>query len=302
MAKIAVELQRALRERAVTGAPGRAAGRVVASGSGWSATDVVCTSGPHDRTFEERHEAVCVALVVAGTFQYRTGSGRELLAPGALLLGNSGHCFECGHEHGTGDRCLSFAYAPDFFERVAVDAGGRAGFHLPRVPPLKALSPLAARACGGLIGGIDLSWEELAVQFAATAVRLAQGLPATLEEPAPGAVARVNHTVRAIEEQPDADWSLQSLAEKAGLSPYHFLRTFQAVTGVTPHQYVLRTRLRLSALRLVSEPTNIITVALESGFGDVSNFNRAFRSEFGISPRRYRASFGTESVHFARIR
>jgi len=51
----------------------------------------------------------------------------------------------------------------------------------------------------------------------------------------------------------------------------------------------LRTRLREAALRLASESDKILDVALDSGFGDVSNFNRAFRSEFGMSPRAFRA-------------
>ena len=40
---------------------------------------------------------------------------------------------------------------------------------------------------------------------------------------------------------------------RGGLSPYHFLRTFQRLTGVTPHQFVLRKRLREAALRLAYE-------------------------------------------------
>jgi AraC-like DNA-binding protein len=72
------------------------------------------------------------------------------------------------------------------------------------------------------------------------------------------------------------------------LSPYHFLRTFRALTGVTPHQYLLRVRLRNAALRLASDSQSILDVALECGFGDLSTFNHAFRAEFHISPRQYR--------------
>jgi AraC family transcriptional regulator len=39
---------------------------------------------------------------------------------------------------------------------------------------------------------------------------------------------------------------------------------------------------------LATEPARILDVALDAGFGDVSNFNRAFRAEFGVSPRFYR--------------
>ena len=57
---------------------------------------------------------------------------------------------------------------------------------------------------------------------------------------------------------------------------------------MTPHQYVLRARLRQAAMRLAVEPARIIDIAFDCGFGDVSNFNRAFRAEFGVSPRAYR--------------
>ena len=55
LAKIAVELERALRRRELNGTPGHAAPRIVARGDGWTVADVVCTSGPEDRPFEEQH-------------------------------------------------------------------------------------------------------------------------------------------------------------------------------------------------------------------------------------------------------
>src|SRR2546429_8718771 len=69
--------------------------------------------------FEEQHPSFTIAVVVAGTFQYRAslngpGLAEELMTPGSLLLGNAGQCFECGHEHGLGDRCLSFRYSRDY--------------------------------------------------------------------------------------------------------------------------------------------------------------------------------------------
>lgn len=94
--------------------------------------------------------------------------------------------------------------------------------------------------------------------------------------------------LREIERRPEADLTLGSLAREAGLSPFHFLRLFERLTGVTPHQYVLRTRLREAAARLATEPAKVLDVALDCGFGDLSNFNRAFRAEFGASPRAFR--------------
>jgi AraC family transcriptional regulator len=57
----------------------------------------------------------------------------------------------------------------------------------------------------------------------------------------------------------------------------------------------MRARLRDAAVRLVDEPAKIVDIALDSGFGDVSNFNRAFRTEFGVSPTRYRQSGSREA-------
>jgi AraC-like DNA-binding protein len=66
------------------------------------------------------------------------------------------------------------------------------------------------------------------------------------------------------------------------------LRTFEQLTGATPHQLLLRARLRRAAVRLETDSTKVIDVALSSGFGDVSNFNKSFRAEFGVTPTQYR--------------
>jgi len=292
LAKIALELERALARRTVSGAPGRATARVLAEGGGWAVSDVVCTSGPRDRPFEERHAGVFIAIVAAGTFQYRSPAGRALMTPGSLLLGNARQCFECGHEHGAGDRCLSFEYAPEYFERLVADAGirgGWPGFRTVRLPPVRALAPLVTRACAGLLArSTEAPWEELGVELAARVMQVAGDATRDASSAPLGAMARVTRTVRAIEGSSDTGLALGSLARQAGLSPYHFLRTFERLTGVTPHQYVLRARLRQAAMRLAAEPARIIDIAFDCGFGDVSNFNRAFRAEFGVSPRAYR--------------
>jgi len=262
--------------------------RLLGRGEGWVAEDVVCTSGPWDRPFEERHEGTSIAVVVAGSFQYRSSAGSGLMTPGSLLLGEPGQSFECSHAHAVGDRCVAFHYAPEFFARLTAEAGGERGFGTPRLPPLRDLSALVARAYAGLTAPLDLSWEELAVELAARTVQVALGVPADPRGPAPSAVARVTRAVRAVERDPGTDLSLAGLAREARLSPYHFLRTFQRLTGLTPHQYVRRTRLREAARRLAGGRSRILDIALDSGFGDVSNFNRAFRVEFGVSPRAYR--------------
>ncbi|MGH7460010.1 MAG: helix-turn-helix domain-containing protein, partial [Longimicrobiales bacterium] len=291
LAKIAVELEQAVARRMASGAAGGTAGRLLAQGPGWVVEDVLCTSGPQDRPFDEQHCSVAIAIVAAGSFQYRSSTGHVLLTPGSLLLGNPGQYFECGHEHHTGDRCISFRFQREYFEQTVADTGVKAGelqFTASRVPPVRPLSRWLARACAGLTMQQEVPWEEVSVQLAVTALQLSRGVTAGDCRLVRGAEARVTRVVRRIENGPGSDLTLQDLAREAGLSPYHFLRTFEQVTGVTPHQYLLRARLRAAAMRLASEDTRVIDIAYGSGFGDLSNFNRAFRAEFGVSPRVYR--------------
>jgi AraC-like DNA-binding protein len=294
LAKIAVDLDRALAQRRLHGHRGRATGRLLASGPGWRVQDVICTSDPSDRRFEERHSQINIAIVAAGTFQYRSTSGSALMTPGSLLLGSPGQCFECGHEHGAGDRCISFHYSPEYFERIAADVGapeGGAGvmFSAPRVPALRESAGIVAEALAGLLSTAEVSWEEIGVRLAARTVRLVNGRTHRPSSAPSGTLARVTRALRAIQQSTSADdLTLGRLASVAGLSPYHFLRTFERVTGLTPHQYVRRSRLRDAAVQLVLQPSKVIDVAFDNGFADVSAFNRAFRSEFSMSPRAYR--------------
>ena len=284
------KLRSDLRDAPASESPVRIRSRALASGAGWAVSDVVCTAGPHDQPFEEQHSRTSIAIVLNGTFQYRTATGRELMTPGSLLLGNAGDCFVCGHEHGTGDRCLSFSYSREFCERIAADTGfAMPRFRTPRLAPVRALSPLVAKA-SAVLGGADLArLEELGIQALAEAMQLDRGEAPRLSAAEPSSLARVTRVVRMIDSDPDLPHDLGSLARIARLSPYHFLRTFEGLTGTTPHQYLLRMRLRRAALRLRTEPARILDIALECGFGDVSNFNRTFRAEFGVSPRSYRS-------------
>ena len=304
LAKIAVELKDAVAQRRVLGAAGSlSTSQSLAQGRGWSVEDVTCTYGPHDRPTEEQHRRFSVALVLAGTFQYRGASASDragqLMTPGSLFLGNPGQWFECNHEHGYGDRCLSFHFSHELFEEIAADAGvprDRRVFPMLRLPATRELSPLAARASARLMTPgkwhearpSNTEWEEIAIEIAALAIRQANSTAANSGEPIPSVAARITRAVRMMEDDDALGWSLQRMAAEARLSPFHFLRTFEQVTGITPHQYARRLRLRRAAARLLAEQTNILDIVMDCGFGDLSNFNRAFRMEFGVSPREFR--------------
>jgi AraC family transcriptional regulator len=265
---------------------------ILASGPGWRVSDVVCTAGPYDRPFEEHHEAMCIAAVTQGTFQYRSTHGAAVLAPGAVLLGNEGHCFQCGHEHGTGDRCLAFHFAPDQLEAIVATVPGarRTAFAVPHLPPSLPLLPLLAAAEAARDNGDGAELEELALRIAATVTAILAGSGRSARRPSRPDERRVTDALRRIEADAPARLGLTDLAREAAMSPYHFLRTFRRVVGMTPHQYVLRTRLHRAAVRLRRSDESISFIAFDVGFNDLSTFNRRFRREMGTSPSVYRAS------------
>jgi AraC-like DNA-binding protein len=285
-------LAKALADRALTGCPGEAVVHPIASGHGWRVKDVVCTSGPEDSPVEEKNDYVSIAVVVAGSFKYRSRRGSVVLTPGSLLLGDADESFECSHEHGCGDRCVSFNYEPAFFERLAADAAGKGAslkFPVHRLPELPSLIPLAAEAQLGLHLPRSVNFEELALELAGRVLTTLDGAPVSVKGPTIRDERRIATAVRFIELHFRQPLSLEELSALAGISPYHFLRTFKQVVGLTPHQFILRRRLREAALRLRTTAEPVLDIALDAGFGDLSNFNHTFRAAFGTTPTKYRA-------------
>jgi len=262
----------------------------VASGAGWRVHDILCSAGPRDRRFEEQHPWVCIAAVLQGSFQYRTTQGAAMLAPGAVLLGNHGHCFECGHDHAAGNRCLSFLFDPACFETIlSATPGARSErFSIARLPPLTPLAPVVAEAA--LADGDAGRLEEIAFDLAGRVVSLLaeQGPPRAA--PAARDQRRIAGVLRRIEAEAHDALSLADLAREATMSRYHFLRTFRHVVGLTPHQFILRTRLHNAAVELRRSVRPVLDIALDAGFADLSTFNRRFRATMGVTPTAYRRS------------
>jgi AraC family transcriptional regulator len=265
--------------------------RALAAGDGWSVHEVVCRAGPSDRPFEERHEGFSVSAVLEGSFTYRSDAGDGLLYPGALLLGNNGWCFECGHAHGIGDRCVSLNVREDEFGEIAaaVASTGRFRFSAPSLPASPKTLPVLAYMEALSCAPSSLRRDELALGLIERVIMGMTGDRHT--QPAPNAreTRRVVEAIRLVESDAGRPLQLKEMAASAGMSKYHFLRIFRRLTGVTPHQYLISARLRRAALALASSRRPVIAIALDAGFGDLSTFNKTFRAVFGLTPTQYRA-------------
>jgi AraC-like DNA-binding protein len=264
----------------------------LASGPGWRVHDVICRARVHDRPFEEQHGDYCIAPVTDGTFRYSATQGTAVLAPGSMLLGNAGSCFECGHEHAAGDRCLAFHYSPEFLEAVVADTPGtrKIGFAAPRLPPLRHFARLLAEAEIARDDGDGNALEEIALRLAGGVASTLAGTAADRpRRPNRFDQRRVSEAVRRIELAAHEPLALTDLASETATSPFHFLRSFRQTTGMTPHQYVLRTRLHRAAVRLRLSDEPISAIAFDAGFSDLSTFNRRFRRVMGVTPGAFRA-------------
>ncbi|MFK4227517.1 GlxA family transcriptional regulator [Streptomyces sp. NPDC019890] len=94
-----------------------------------------------------------------------------------------------------------------------------------------------------------------------------------------------------VTEHPDHDLSVESLADRARLSPRHFARAFQAETGMTPGRYVERVRLEHARRLLEDTADGVEEVSRAAGYGTPEAMRRAFVKALGTAPAEYRRRF-----------
>lgn len=266
-----------------------------------SIVDYRCTAGPTEKAFVEVHRSFSVSYVRKGSFGYRArGQSHELVA-GSVLVGHAGDEFMCTHDHHVcGDECLAFHLQPEAVEAVGLDPAAWASTGLPPLPELMVVAELAQAAADGKS---DVGLDELGWLFPARFAQLVSGRKTAR---APAVARDSRRAVEAalwLEEHSHQPVDLDGAAAQAGLSPFHFLRLFARVVGVTPHQYLVRLRLRHAARLLADDSRSITDVALDVGFADLSNFVRTFHRAAGVSPGHFRrAARGDRKIFQERLK
>jgi AraC-like DNA-binding protein len=82
--------------------------------------------------------------------------------------------------------------------------------------------------------------------------------------------------------------SIEELAREVRISPFHFIRQFEAVFGVTPHQYRIATRVELAKQLLAMGQHSVTDVCMEVGFSSLGSFSTLFARRVGLAPSAYR--------------
>jgi AraC-like DNA-binding protein len=257
-------------------------------------SDFRCSAGPDDRPFAEQHRCHSISYVRKGSFGCQTRGRSHELVTGSVLLGHPGDEYVCSHDHVCGDECLSFFLGPELVDAI----GDRADiWQIGSAPPLPELMVLGELAQAAADGRSDIGLDEIGQLFASRFVEVVSG---RREKPMTASARdrrRAVETALWIDAHSHQEIDLEQTAAQAAISPFHFLRLFSSVLGVTPHQYLLRSRLRHAARLLADGDLSITDVAYDVGFGDLSNFVRTFHRAAGISPLRFRqASLGKRKI------
>jgi len=261
--------------------------------------DYRCDAGPRDWPFVETHGGFSLAYVRRGSFGYRSrGAAYELIA-GGVLVGHAGDEYVCTHEHHPrGDECLGFVLAPELVESLGPTALWRVG----ALPPVADMVVLGELAQAVAEGRSEVGLDEVGLAFAGKLVALAGGRTRSAGEPPARDRRRAVRAALWLDEHAAEAVALADVAAEVGLSAFHFLRLFSRVLGLTPHQYLVRARLRRAASLLADESRPITEIALEVGFLDLSNFIRTFHRAAGLSPRGFRqAARGARELARARL-
>ena len=264
-----------------------------------SVSDFRCDAGPGDRPFAEQHRCHSISYVRKGSFGLRCrGKSHELVA-GSVLIGHPGDEYTCTHEHVCGDECLSFFLSAELVETLGDSTAIWQAGCAPPLPELVVLGELAQSAADG---NSDIGLDEIGQLLASRFVEAVSGKPRKAASLAARDRRRAVETALWIDAHSHRPIGLEDAAGQAGISPFHFLRLFSDTLGVTPHQYLVRSRLRHAARRLADDDSAITDIAYDVGFGDLSNFVRTFHRAAGASPLKFRqASRGDRKIFQERL-
>lgn len=103
----------------------------------------------------------------------------------------------------------------------------------------------------------------------------------------PGVFTRLRQARELLEVIDEEAPTLRVIAQQIGLSPFHFIRQFEALFGRTPHQHRTHQRLKAAQRLLSSGHHSVTEVCMEVGFSSLGSFSALFRRHLGVAPSVY---------------
>jgi AraC-like DNA-binding protein len=260
-----------------------------------------CEAHPPDEG-EQATIALEIALPQSGLFvvDWGRGEAESLGTSSQILLFNPDEGFRVDHPSGGGDETIVLQVPTDVFRSAAENYGGCAGatprFELCSLPRSPDVRLLQARLWRCLVSGraeSTLERESLTIAIADSIFRTLWDQPTgrmTPRPPTARAKAAVLDAVFVLHQNFRQRPTLERLASEVEMSPYHFWRSFRAVTGVSPHAYSLQVRLDQALDRVLEGKLDLSRIAYEHGFSSHAHFTDVFHRVYGRPPSGFRFS------------
>lgn len=249
----------------------------------------------HHRFAPHTHEAYGLGAITAGVGRFRW-RGAEHLAPRATLMLMNPEDVHTGQAE-LDDQ--AWGYRMVYLDRsLLAELSGEPDWWFDAAVAHDARS---AAAVAGLIAALWRCSPQDDLAFDSGLARLVQALRPHVRVGSP------RRTEAAMRFTPVLDFMRAHLGEKielaqlaavAGLSPFHFLRSFQAQTGATPQQQLMALRL-FEAKRRLAAGEAPAAVAAAVGLADQAHLTRAFAGRYGLTPGRYQQQLGVAGARCA---
>lgn len=236
------------------------------------------------------HEEYAIGIIERGAMRFRYLGADMTAATGQvnLVVPGEPHDGHAGADSGWTYRM--FYLDPAVLEMALREVSPRAlSIHFPEgvIPdPGLAARVLRAHRCLSDPGASALARQTLLLDMLTYWItrhgERALSLPALRTEHGAADAAR-----ELIDDCHAEDLRLEDIALQVSLSPFHLVRVFKARFGLTPHAYLVQTRVR-RARALLRTPLRLADIAASVGFSDQSHFTRHFKRKHGVTPGAYR--------------
>ena len=280
-------------------------------GPDFSLTRWRCCETGHGKSAEKTQPCHVLVFVHAGCFRQQDPQGDGVADPTQVAFYNADQAYQTSHPHGEGDQGSGIAFserlarrllaevAPDWCERPAerlfpATLAGAPGGLIRRHREVVAFAHRHPQA--GPLHRMLIE-ESVVDTLAGAMASLAAGRAKAKPIDPIGRKARERSLAiqGLLTSNAGAPWCLDDLSAQIGISLFRMCREFRAVTGLSIHQYLLRSRTFAALDRLECDPgVNLTDLALELGFDSHSHFTKCFRQLSGTTPSAYRAMVGRD--------
>lgn len=237
------------------------------------------------------HENYALGVIEAGVQQFRLGGAKRVAPASAIIAINPGevHDGEAAVPEGCRYRVAYFTddLLSDIFFGLYGSRSHVSYFKTPVIAdPHVSCALLQAHQFMESTQQNLLAAETVMMQVVAE-IFLRYGDDSQPVLPVARNTRAIKKAVEYLRQNVSENISLDEISSMAGLSPYHFLRQFKAITGLPPHAYLMQCRVYL-ARRAVEQGSSLVEAALQAGFADQAHFSRSFKAIHGLSPSDFK--------------